>query len=86
MELAAATEDANQARQELRVVRAELARSRAQQATVSPQQDDSAQCCLQPCYRQSAGDALKSSGSACSKTLDALQVVSITGQLAEDTE
>lgn len=35
MELAAATEDANQARQELRVVRAELARSRAQQATVS---------------------------------------------------
>ena len=34
MELAAATEDANQTRQELRVVRAELARSRAQQATV----------------------------------------------------
>ncbi|CAK0782270.1 hypothetical protein CVIRNUC_005612 [Coccomyxa viridis] len=33
MELAAATEDANQTRQELRVVRAELARSRAQQAT-----------------------------------------------------
>ena len=34
MELAAATEDANQARQELRVVRAELSRSRAAQATV----------------------------------------------------
>ena len=34
MELAAATEDANQTRQELRVARAELARSRAQQATV----------------------------------------------------
>lgn len=34
MELAAATEDAKQTRQELRVVRAELARSRAQQATV----------------------------------------------------
>lgn len=33
MELAAATEDANQARQELRVVRAELSRSRAAQAT-----------------------------------------------------
>ena len=39
MELAAATEDANQTRQELRVVRAELARSRAQQATV---------CCPRP--------------------------------------
>ena len=42
MELAAATEDANQTRQELRVVRAELARSRAQQATV---------CCLHPKLR-----------------------------------
>lgn len=46
MELAAATEDANQARQELRVVRAELARSRAQQATVSPQHLRCARCCL----------------------------------------
>ena len=35
MELAAATEEANQARQELRVVRAELSRSRVAQATVS---------------------------------------------------
>ena len=60
MELAAATEDANQARQELRVVRAELARSRAQQATVSPQQCDNAQCCRLPCYRQSSGSAPKS--------------------------
>ena len=42
MELAAATEDANQTRQELRVVRAELARSRAQQATV---------CCPRPTLR-----------------------------------
>jgi len=35
MELAAATEEANQTRQELRVVRAELSRSRIAQATVS---------------------------------------------------
>ncbi len=35
MELAAATEEANQTRQELRVVRAELSRSRVAQATVS---------------------------------------------------
>lgn len=34
MELAAATEDAQQSRQELRAARAELARSKAQQATV----------------------------------------------------
>jgi hypothetical protein len=35
MELAAATQDAQQAQQELRQARAELARARAQQATVS---------------------------------------------------